>query len=512
MEQIGAAALGIPEEHGGAGFSLFESLIVLQEVGRSLAPSPLLATLVATEALLAGGDDDARARLLPRIAAGEIATVALDPTAPVLDGDRAAIVLAVVDGDLVEVEEPGAAWAESMDQTTRLARLRSTAGTTIGDGRAALARAEVVGAAATTALQVGLADRALAMTVAYSRERVQFGRPIGSFQALQHRMADLHVLLEMSRSAAWAAWHAVSTGGDDAVRAHPRGQGLLLRRPRHDRRRDHPAARRHRHHLGARRPARLQARPRPRSAVRPGSRAPGRPRPLSRVAQPIGSGKRPDRAMVLDSRGADAGWMRTFSFPQTAGLVAGAALAVLLLPTTVEAAGASLVRITDGAGPVAKVDPNGRLLVGDGRGPVTVDGSVAARPTRPTAPWMNVNGTTLNAATSSRILYEGVAKTRLNLTTFSVSVPAGNPGSVTVSALVLVGGPTSNCNNTGGGGFGAAERFTIVVPVGGTVVETFPTPLSWTQYGQGEDKFCVQVSGSGPSGWSAHILANGFVG
>ncbi len=218
VEQIGAAALGIPEQHDGAGFSLFESLIVLQEVGRSLAPSPLLATLVATEVLLAGADHDARARLLPRIAAGEIATVALDPTAPVLDGDRAAIVLAVVDGDLVEVAEPGAAWAESMDQTVRLARLGSTAGTTIGDGRAALARAELVGASATTALQVGLADRALAMTVAYTQERVQFGRPIGSFQALKHRMADLHVLLEMSRSAAWAAWHAVSTGGDDAVR------------------------------------------------------------------------------------------------------------------------------------------------------------------------------------------------------------------------------------------------------------------------------------------------------
>ena len=51
-----------------------------------------------------------------------------------------------------------------------------------------------------------------------------------------------------------------------------------------------------------------------------------------------------------------------------------------------------------------------------------------------------------------------------------------------------------------------------MVPVGGTVVETFPSPLSWTQYGQGEDKFCVQVSGSGPAGWSAHILANGFLG
>ncbi len=216
VEQIGAAALGIPEEHDGAGFSLFESLIVLQEVGWSLAPSPLLATLVATEALLAGADDDAKARLLPRIAAGEVATVALD--GPVLDADRAAIVLAAVDDALVEVSDPAAEWAESMDQTLRLGRLGSTAGTTIGDGAAARARAELVGAVAVTALQVGLAARALDMTVAYTKERVQFGRPIGSFQALKHRMADLHVLLEMSRSAAWAAWHAVSVGSDDAVR------------------------------------------------------------------------------------------------------------------------------------------------------------------------------------------------------------------------------------------------------------------------------------------------------
>jgi alkylation response protein AidB-like acyl-CoA dehydrogenase len=216
VEQIGAAALAVPEEFDGAGFSLFESLIVLQEVGWSLAPSPLLATLVATEALLAGADDEAKARLLPRIAAGEIATIALD--GPVLDADRAAIVLAVVDGNLVEVSEPGASWTESMDQTLRLGRLGSTDGARIGDGDAAAARAELVGAAAVTALQVGLAARALDMTVAYTKERVQFGRPIGSFQALQHRMADLHVLLEMSRSAAWATWHAVSVGSDDAVR------------------------------------------------------------------------------------------------------------------------------------------------------------------------------------------------------------------------------------------------------------------------------------------------------
>ncbi len=220
-EQIGAAALGIPEEHDGAGFSLFEALIVLEEVGRSLAPSPLLSSLVTSEALLAGADEDAKGRLLPRIAAGEVAAILLDD-GPVLDGDRATVLVAVTDDGLVDVD-PGTArrtWVESMDQTTRLARvdLAGARTTPIGDGDAALRRARLVGAVGCTALQAGLSARALEMTVAYSQERVQFGRPIGSFQALKHRMADMLVLLEMSRSASWAASYAVAHGGDDAER------------------------------------------------------------------------------------------------------------------------------------------------------------------------------------------------------------------------------------------------------------------------------------------------------
>lgn len=217
-EQIGVAALAIPEDYDGAGFTLFESLIVLEEIGRSLAPSPLLSSLVTAEALLAGGNDDAKQRLLPRIAAGEVAAVALDVEQPTLDVDHATIVLAVVGDDLVEVTDPEAVWLESMDQTIRLGRLRdATDHIVIGDGAAARRRAELVGAVGVTALQIGLAARALDMTVAYSKERVQFGRPIGSFQALKHRMADLLVLLEMSRSASWSASYAVATGADNAA-------------------------------------------------------------------------------------------------------------------------------------------------------------------------------------------------------------------------------------------------------------------------------------------------------
>ncbi|TNM39556.1 acyl-CoA dehydrogenase [Nocardioides albidus] len=219
-EQIGVAALAVPEEYDGVGASFFETAVVLEELGRTVAPSPLLATTVATEALLAGGGEEAKRRLLPRIAAGAIATIALDD-GPVLDADRADVVLAVRGDDLVEVSGATPTWLESMDQSIRLARLDLSGAelTVIGDARRARARAELVGAAAASALAVGLADRALQMTVGYLKERVQFGRPIGSFQALKHRMADLLARVEMSRSASWAASYALADPASDPAEA-----------------------------------------------------------------------------------------------------------------------------------------------------------------------------------------------------------------------------------------------------------------------------------------------------
>ena len=217
-EQIGVAALAVPEEYDGAGFSLFESMVVLEEVGRSLAPSPLLSSLVAAQALLAGGTEEAKQRLLPRIAAGEVSAVALHD-GPTLWADRATVLLAVRGDDLLELDPSSsdARWLPSMDQTNRFASLDASNGVPIGDGTLALERASLVGAVGVAALSVGLAAGALEMIVAYSKERVQFGRPIGSFQALKHRMADLLVLVEMSRSASWAASYALATGAPNAA-------------------------------------------------------------------------------------------------------------------------------------------------------------------------------------------------------------------------------------------------------------------------------------------------------
>ena len=216
-EQMGVAALAIPEEYDGAGFSLLESMIVLEEVGRSLAPSPLLSSLVTAEAVLAGGTVEAKERLLPRIAAGEVAAFVV-PSEPALFADQAAVLVAATDDGLVELDPASSdpKWVPSMDQTMRFGSLDVSGGTPIGDAGVAGARAALVGAVGVAALSAGLSARALEMTVAYAKERVQFGRPIGSFQALKHRMADLLVLVEMSRSASWAASYALSTDAANA--------------------------------------------------------------------------------------------------------------------------------------------------------------------------------------------------------------------------------------------------------------------------------------------------------
>jgi alkylation response protein AidB-like acyl-CoA dehydrogenase len=238
-EQIGVAALALPEEYDGAGATLFETCVVLEELGRTLTPSPLLASTIAAQTLLGTGNADLCAELLPRIAAGEIATLvtaagvstshgsAISGTAHnVLDGDQATILLVaarsadhhtalfLVDPSLVDTT-----WTPTMDQTLRMATLTfdGVPGTLVTDDAVdALARGRRTALVAVAALQTGCAQRGLDMTVDYSKERVQFGRPIGSFQALKHRMADMLVSVETARSAAWAAGYAVATDAEDA--------------------------------------------------------------------------------------------------------------------------------------------------------------------------------------------------------------------------------------------------------------------------------------------------------
>lgn len=216
-EQVGAAALAVPEEYDGAGATLFESAVVLEQLGERLSPVPLLATSIAVAAVRLFGSEDQKRELLPRIAAGEIAAVVLDP-AVVLDAQHATILLGLT-GDAIEVLDGPVTPLVTVDQTTSLAHVEATA-----PERGAI---HDIAAALTTSLQVGCAQRGLDMTVAYTKERVQFGRPIGSFQALKHRMADMLVLLETSRSVSWAASAAAASYVDQPTEANA---GLLAER------------------------------------------------------------------------------------------------------------------------------------------------------------------------------------------------------------------------------------------------------------------------------------------
>lgn len=193
-EQVGVAALVVPEEFGGAGGELADAAVVLEELGRALVPTPLLGTTLAELALL--GADDPDAETLEQLAEGAaIGTVVLDRDY-VLNGDIADVVVAVEDGRIVRWTEVTVDPANAMDPTRRLARVNPGATAVLGTDPGIADTAAILLAAE----QIGAAARCLDLTVAYTKQRVQFGRPIGSFQALKHRMADLYVAVQAARS------------------------------------------------------------------------------------------------------------------------------------------------------------------------------------------------------------------------------------------------------------------------------------------------------------------------
>jgi alkylation response protein AidB-like acyl-CoA dehydrogenase len=193
-EQVGAAALVVPEDHGGAGGGLGDAAVVIEELGKGLVPTPLLGTTLAELALLAADDPDTE--VLEQLAAGDaIGAVIFDPDF-VLNGDVADIMVAA-DGDTLTrwttfTAEP----VVPMDPTRRLARVRSQSTVPLGADPGIADAAAILLAVE----QIGAASRCLELTVDYSKERMQFGRPIGSFQALKHRMADLYVLVQAARA------------------------------------------------------------------------------------------------------------------------------------------------------------------------------------------------------------------------------------------------------------------------------------------------------------------------
>ena len=248
--ELALQALGIPEEFGGQGFGPVELYVVFEEMGAALFCSPYFSTVaLAANAILLVGSDADKAVHLPGIASGEtIATLALTDDAGqwdlsatstrataqgdgfalngvrnyVTDGNVASLILVpamtdkglslfAVQGDASGVARESLA---TMDQTRKQSRIEFTnaPAVLVGSEGQALAGLETtlsIAASALAAEQVGGAQRVLNNAVEYAKNRVQFGRPIGSFQAIKHKCADMLLDVESAKSAAYyAAWAA----------------------------------------------------------------------------------------------------------------------------------------------------------------------------------------------------------------------------------------------------------------------------------------------------------------
>ncbi|MEZ5137081.1 MAG: acyl-CoA dehydrogenase family protein [Acidimicrobiales bacterium] len=249
-EQLGLQSLIVPEDFGGQGYSYVELIVVLEEMGKVLLCAPYFSTVVlGANTLIHSGDDAAKAAHLPGIASGEtIATLAftepngrwdesgIEATATndggtwkisgtkmfVIDGHTANLVLVAartgagvsifaVDGDAAGLTRTPLA---TMDQTRKQAKLEfdGVEGTLIGTdggGWDILSTVLDLAAVGLAAEQVGGAQQCLDMSVEYAKVRVQFGRPIGSFQAIKHKCADMLLEVESAKSAAYyAGWCA----------------------------------------------------------------------------------------------------------------------------------------------------------------------------------------------------------------------------------------------------------------------------------------------------------------
>ena len=253
--ELGLPGMALPMDVGGAGLTTVQVAEVMEQAGASLLCAPLLSTAgLAVTYLLAANDASALGEFGPDICSGDtIATVALvDPErrsaaqpettarlhhgrwlvtgrkAAVIDGATADLVLVVAatsDGPgLFAVESAGALLRESqgsLDLTRRLAEIEfhATEVRLVGElGERRLRDAADAARVLLAAEQVGGAQRCLDMSVDYAKTRYQFARPIGSFQAIKHRLADMLIQVESSRSAVWAAARSVSAASPDAHR------------------------------------------------------------------------------------------------------------------------------------------------------------------------------------------------------------------------------------------------------------------------------------------------------
>ena len=236
--ELGLAGIGLPEAAGGAGLGMVEFAIIAEAAGAQVSALPLLGLATVAQAIATGGSDAQQAEHLPNLISG--ATIAafaegqglslaggkLSGTAQFVPHGAVAGLFLLAQGDaawLVKADAPGLTVKAhvTMDQTRPFASLHldGVAAEPLANPVAAVAAARAGGWISLSAEALGGAQATLDRTVAYAKERVQFGRAIGSFQAYKHRLADMMVEIEQARSAVYWAACAVDEGSDEAALA-----------------------------------------------------------------------------------------------------------------------------------------------------------------------------------------------------------------------------------------------------------------------------------------------------
>ncbi|MGH7964321.1 MAG: acyl-CoA dehydrogenase family protein [Candidatus Binatia bacterium] len=271
IAQLGWLGIIVPEEHGGSGGSFLDLVVILEEMGKALMPGPFFATvLLGSTALLAGGSQEQQAVVLPKVAAGEmVLTLALAEKSArydaagvtltaspkghdfVLSGEKLFVpdahvadqlVVAARTGQgnnpadgitlfLIDAKAPGVTISQlkTVDMTRRQCHVAfqdvAVAGTqvlgAVGKGWPILQRVLDQAMAGLCAEAVGTGQKALDMAVTYAKERVQFGKPIGSFQAVKHKCVDMMVQVENARSLTYYAAWTVDENVPEARQAVP---------------------------------------------------------------------------------------------------------------------------------------------------------------------------------------------------------------------------------------------------------------------------------------------------
>jgi alkylation response protein AidB-like acyl-CoA dehydrogenase len=201
LADLGWPGIAVSEEHGGQGLGAVELAVLLEELGYAVAATPFLSTAAAAAAIQAAGTPDQQAKWLPGLASGEL-TAGIGARELAADAEGAAVVVLIDGDDAVLASEFDAEPLISIDSTRRFAKVA-------GEGEPLTAGAADRIRAAIAAEVVGLSQRALDMTLDYVKDRKQFGVPVGSFQAVSHRCAQMLLYTESARSTAYfAAWAA----------------------------------------------------------------------------------------------------------------------------------------------------------------------------------------------------------------------------------------------------------------------------------------------------------------